>query len=519
MTINSSTSKIKTKGEPLISSKNKDKKINFKSSFTQIWQMGDSITDGSGATDDSYKFSELVANSLGLTANNISISGGGIRDQVIKSFIELPSTGIVDPIMIEIGLNDIRKAGDNPKTYNKILCGLRALILRSNLSSAVAASNGAVIKTGTWTDVVNTVGTNSDLSLSGTAKSSVNTGSTMAWSFTGTRLVIGALVSDEVIEHSGTFTIDIDGTSYGTYDGRGLTDGETGYLSSSAGIPSQLLPYNNALTHNAWYIDLLHTGSHTVTITTTSTTPTYIDYFGTFNDQLNRVPILIYDIPYMTPYGHSQSSVYTDDNIIDKANEFILKVVQEFENFNVVKVYVNDFFTPGTDQSYGDGIHPKDLGHVNFAESILSKISNISLSIIPISFSNMILLNAKLGMQVYCTDWNTIATYNGSYWTADIVIQIGDWNMSSTTTLTVAHGLNSTYWKHVKDIVVIVRNDADTKYSNFCYKLNAGTTGTPTGSIDGIDSTNVTLTKEGSFNPSPYSTTSYNRGFITLKIK
>lgn len=356
----------------------------------EVWNLGTSLTEGSGATDSegdqdyTRNFVTLLDDALGLKQNNIAISGGSIREICIIAFMRLPKYNIMAAATIEAALNDIRKNADAPKTLYKIECGLRALLLRLNLTSAVPASDVSVTATGTWTDVVDTIGTNSDLSLEGTAKKSIVSGSTLAWTFTGNRLVIGTLVTDEVIATSGTFTIDIDGKDYGTYDGRGKTDGAGGYLSGyddegdGVSIPERLLPYDNSITHDAWYVDNLGTGEHTVTITTTSTTKTYIDYFGTYSSFDKATPVLLYDIPYMTPYGHSQSTVTTNNKIIDNANKTIKKIVEEFKLRNVAGVPINDFFKAGTLESYVDGIHFNNLGHTKAAIAGLSKVQRIS---------------------------------------------------------------------------------------------------------------------------------------------
>lgn len=391
MTSKSSTSKIRQKKQPLLSNDISSKRISLRQS-EKIWQHGNSITDGSGASDNSHKFSEILALNLGIAPQNIAISGGGIRDMVIKSFLNLPATGVVDPSVLEGGLNDIRKAGANPKTYSKIICGIRALYFRCNLKTAVPASDASVTATGTWTDVatsgLNTVGTCSDLSLGGTAKKSIVSGSTLAWDFEGNRLVIGTLVTDEVIETSGTFTIDIDGVSYGTYDGRGKTDGQTGYLTVDGGtpngvaIPADLLPNNNAITHDCWYIDNLGTGSHTVTITTTSTSKTYIDYFATYLDHLALNPLLIYDIPRMNATGYASSTSYNDNSVMDEANRLSIKVIAEElsnKNFPVAEAPINDFLDIKNHMA-PDGIHPIDPGHKDYVDCGLSKIDNITIS-------------------------------------------------------------------------------------------------------------------------------------------
>lgn len=89
-------------------------------------------------------------------------------------------------------------------------------------------------------------------------------------------------------------------------------------------------------------------------------------------------------------------------------------------------------------------------------------------------------------------------------------LQIGDWDMSLTTGVAVAHGLSSTEWKTVKNISVIIRDDLDTAR----YYLGDGD-GTP---IIAFDSTDIYLVRQtsGSFDSTGFDSTSYNRGWITF---
>jgi hypothetical protein len=85
-------------------------------------------------------------------------------------------------------------------------------------------------------------------------------------------------------------------------------------------------------------------------------------------------------------------------------------------------------------------------------------------------------------------------------------VSIGDWNMDSTITVDIAHGLSD--FKKVRSISVIVRNDDDDEY----WDLLAS------GQISFADATNVRLTRTtaGTFDSVDFDSTSYNRGWITI---
>ena len=96
-------------------------------------------------------------------------------------------------------------------------------------------------------------------------------------------------------------------------------------------------------------------------------------------------------------------------------------------------------------------------------------------------------------------------------------IEIGTWDMPDTASITVAHGLTNDLWKNVRNIDIVIRNDADTIYYNDSHQNEIGTN--PFGvEINKIDNTNVTLNRNGAtFDSTSFDTDSnYNRGWITV---
>ncbi len=103
---------------------------------------------------------------------------------------------------------------------------------------------------------------------------------------------------------------------------------------------------------------------------------------------------------------------------------------------------------------------------------------------------------------------------------SETVVEIGDWNMDSSSTKTVSHGIAD--FKTIREISVVVRNDADTLYTNF---LSTGTTsGAMCGflSTAGITGSTILLERlstvfSGIYDSTDYDSTGYNRGWITIK--
>jgi hypothetical protein len=94
------------------------------------------------------------------------------------------------------------------------------------------------------------------------------------------------------------------------------------------------------------------------------------------------------------------------------------------------------------------------------------------------------------------------------------VVNIGDWNMDSTTAVSIAHGI--TDFKKIRSMTAIIRDDADTTYYNIDGVEDA--TGDSFGGINLASSANISLRRHtgGVFDSTNFNSTSYNRGWITI---
>lgn len=91
------------------------------------------------------------------------------------------------------------------------------------------------------------------------------------------------------------------------------------------------------------------------------------------------------------------------------------------------------------------------------------------------------------------------------------IVDIGDWNMDTTDTVTIAHGLTLS---KIRTVAVQVRNDADSQHKMF----NPEEDSSANGWIDDCNTTNVVLYRKfgGVFDNVNHDSTSYNRGWITI---
>lgn len=91
------------------------------------------------------------------------------------------------------------------------------------------------------------------------------------------------------------------------------------------------------------------------------------------------------------------------------------------------------------------------------------------------------------------------------------ILNIGDWNMDVTLSVSIAHGLTLS---KIRCINTLIRDDADTMYST----LEGGISSTASG-FAYADGTNIVLTRiaAGSFDNALYDATSFNRGYIIVE--
>ena len=103
------------------------------------------------------------------------------------------------------------------------------------------------------------------------------------------------------------------------------------------------------------------------------------------------------------------------------------------------------------------------------------------------------------------------------------VIEIGDWNMDTTTVLnTVGHGLPSLVFKNIRTITVIIRNDAD----SLLFPLDGFDDALAdnlrvNGGVLQLNNTNIILNRRtgGAFDSNLFDSTSFNRGWITIEFE
>jgi len=94
-------------------------------------------------------------------------------------------------------------------------------------------------------------------------------------------------------------------------------------------------------------------------------------------------------------------------------------------------------------------------------------------------------------------------------------LDIGDWNMDGTATITIAHGLPSTAIQYVQ---TYIRGDAGVSNGPIDLDVGSGAAGYWQVASDGL---NISLFRNegGTFDSAAYNETTYNRGWITISYE
>lgn len=108
------------------------------------------------------------------------------------------------------------------------------------------------------------------------------------------------------------------------------------------------------------------------------------------------------------------------------------------------------------------------------------------------------------------------STAGGAKTLKEKIIEIGDWNMDSTISISVNHGLTQ---GKIRSVSGIIRDDTDSSYNTLPYaELGAGGSGVPELSIGNISATAIALSRRtgGPFDATSHDATSYNRGWLYI---
>lgn len=324
----------------------------------QYHAFGDSYTSGTGVTVVT-RYPAILASRWNSTENNHGVGGRGVTRANLEAFQNLPKWGSRSMLITWMaGFNDLHYGGSNPKTLVKITSETQAFIANAFLKSAVAADDAAVTKTGVWNNA--TPGTWADKgsqSLGGHAMYSTVSANKIAWTFTGTNVIVGYWQGNNAVYVQSSFDVYIDSVFVETVSPNNTTDGNAGFPETYEG-----------LTHAVLFYSALGGGSHTIELRQATSNYVMVDYFGTLLNPGDCPSVLLSDIPHVNAAGYAGPESLRTKQIDDAGSAAIRTAVNVFGplGYPVSIVPVNDYYNYQANIQ-GDNDHPNVAGHQQIA--------------------------------------------------------------------------------------------------------------------------------------------------------
>lgn len=317
---------------------------------TSYKAFGNSITLGPPFCTADSVYPARIAALTGLPITNYAVGGTGIWYSVKQANTNINVNHTTLETMMA-GFNDLRRGGNNPLTYKKIVNALNADWLNHFAATSLPANGGdaSIVKSGIWFDY----GAASVGGKYSNGAFTANSGDYIEWTFSGSAFGVGLIAFDSLTYQGSAFHVDIDGTLYGNYSENAQTDGI--YDGS----------YDNGRTQMALIVSGLSNGSHTVRLTSDQSVSYFaVDYFATLAS-IGTYPALVwFTPPYMTAAGYASgagtnhASNGTTDSITAKMDSLKLALPTGYQHYIVP---TNNYYDTTTGTG-GDGIHPNDLG-------------------------------------------------------------------------------------------------------------------------------------------------------------
>jgi hypothetical protein len=334
--------------------------------------LGDSIGTGAYATVPltTNGFYYQFKDQKGLSIQNESVGARGVWRQ-LQEFKDNGFTRSETLLAAMVGLNDMKRAGNNAKTKKKVEAGFKHYLVKHFAAGAYTpAGSASVTRSGTFSTFAAGLA-DGWIYPNGAAPGDYNSYTTslnsyFEWTFTGRNVgfVFGAL--DGVVSSGWSTNIEvkIDGvvvdtlTSIGWYDG--ITDGA----------------YNNAIGPVPWYRFGLSDGSHTIRVTSkdAAAATVTVDFFFQFGNPADLGSVVFLEIPYCTATGYaSPGSNLGSESISDIFSLIISGIVDEFaaQGYRIRYFPTNDYLNLGTMMDV-DGTHWNQLGHTTIATELIN---------------------------------------------------------------------------------------------------------------------------------------------------
>ncbi|WP_049732869.1 hypothetical protein [Rhizobium ecuadorense] len=313
-----------------------------------IQAFGNSIPFGYNASSGAGYVNRMSA-WVGGAVENRAIGSTGVKSIAEQGYTYHPYGSRSKLCIWDGPLNDIR--GASAAALDCIKPALDAFLSSAFMGGGRPASHSQVIRSGTWSALSNAWGGKA-FPLSGTPLLTTDPNASLTFSFTGPNISVHAFSTGGVGNY-GNLNIEIDGVS---------TVFEIQGKAKAADVACAAA--------KAFFG--LGAGAHTIKISPVGAGNTVVDCIG-IPYAPNFAPVLVGQIPYITNW--TQYGAIGTKADVDAANIIIANAVDEWKaaGFPVECVNTNDFYDAVTGCDT-DGIHPTNIGHLNYATGYLSKI-------------------------------------------------------------------------------------------------------------------------------------------------
>lgn len=338
------------------------KAVDFNQGTSAI-AYGDSITVGVNATTcnglTGTCFIDLMAQSKAWIITNDGVSGSSIEDEGQTGTMLGATISSTSNSILLTGVNDSRVVlADTAKatSYMQSLMSDVAWLALPAANKITGQQVSGCTFVGAWSNTTFYGGT--------VGKYSTSNGDTVTCTVYGSTVY---LTSAQIVGNTGTYTVAVDGVSYGTFS-------EASTLTTLAGTT-----YGPRLVRIAGLEDTVHTV--VMTVTTAGQNVHFLWAGGNGGAFTRNGPsvfvgnCLRFSATGYVNYGGSNTTIATLNDYIQQA---IGLLAADGLNVNLTDVtsYYNPDATPA--QVSADGLHPNDLGHSKIANAFLQEMNGLT---------------------------------------------------------------------------------------------------------------------------------------------
>ena len=319
---------------------------------SSIEMYGDSMTFGAGLTAPFFHATKL-GEEYNKTITNRAVSGEGLWFNVKNHLQNINPTHKVCAVWMA-GFNDVKKLPVTSQTRARVRNSYTAVLANHFLKIFLPgfSSDSRIVRSASpaWT-----VSDGTPIGFkSATGATASGIGASFQYSFFGDNVVIGTGTCLSSFQTWASYDIRIDGILKGNFTGQDEVDGLIIALHDG-----------NRMAKSFVFTDLGDT-SHNLTITSTTAGLLYIDYVGVMRDPAHCQPIVMCEIPKLSPQGYALPTHFgnSSDATFNIFNQEIRDVCNIFSSrgYPIKLIDTNRYYDWTLGGVQGDFIHPNNLG-------------------------------------------------------------------------------------------------------------------------------------------------------------